>query len=40
MIGADSAATEHMTDHREYFTSFEPVSHQWNVKGVAKLTNH
>lgn len=33
---ADSASTEHMTEHREYFTSFKPVSHQWNVKGVGK----
>jgi hypothetical protein len=30
----DSASIEHMTEHRHYFTSFEPTSHKWNVKGV------
>ena len=33
---ADSGSTEHMTEHRHYFTSFEPVSHKWNVRGVGK----
>jgi hypothetical protein len=33
---ADSASTEHMTEHRHYFTSFEPISHKWNMKGVGR----
>ena len=33
---ADSGSTEHMTEHHHYFTSLEPVSHKWNVRGVGK----
>ena len=31
---ADSASTEHMTGHRHFFSSFAPITHEWNVKGV------
>lgn len=31
---AESGATRHMTDNREYFTKFVPVTHVWTVKGV------
>ena len=33
---ADSGSTEHMIISHHYFTSFEPVSHKWNVRGVGK----
>lgn len=31
---AYSGATRHMTDNREYFAKFVPVTHVWTVKGV------
>lgn len=39
---ADSASTEHMTGNRHYFSTFIPILHNWNVKGVGsdhKLLN-
>jgi hypothetical protein len=32
----NSASIEHMTEHRHYFTSFEPTSYKWNVKGIGR----
>ncbi|XP_045028579.1 uncharacterized protein LOC123471394 [Daphnia magna] len=34
---ADSGATRHMTDNREYFTKFVPVTHVWTVKRVGSV---
>jgi len=31
---ADSASTQHMTEHHLYFSSFTHVTQSWNVKGV------
>ena len=37
MIGLRiSASTEHMSEHRNYFTSFDPTSHKLNAKGVGR----